>query len=902
MSNRAPKILLLDSNALIHRSYHALPPLTSPKGEQVNAVYGFAAALLKAIHDEKPEYVVACFDASRETFRNEIFAGYKAHRQETDEALSAQIPRTKDIIEVLSIPLFAQKGVEADDLIGSLATIAAQKGLLSVIVTGDNDALQLVDDATSVYSLRRGVTDTLSYNRELVKEKLGVYPEQVVDYKALAGDASDNIPGAPGIGPKTASELLTKYQTLDGIYQHLDELKDRLRTILTDNKEQVLMSKRLAKIRTDLKIDLNLKEAAVTNFDFSKVVSLFHELGFKSLLSKLPQGATPSQSSLFSQEQPKVLEKVAATLPFEAVTTVDRAKELLALLAKQTHIVIDTETIDLDGELIGISFGWAKEATAYLPIAPAYPDGLPLDELRHDLKAVLGNAEIRKIGHNLKYDLGVLARAGLPVEGVWFDTMIASQLINSQLFSHKLDDIAFAELGFRKIPISQLIGTKKDASMATVPLEELAAYACEDAVITWRLYEHFQPDLEETHLKRIFYEIEMPLMPILEKMESAGIAIDASYLKELGDKLKKRLTEIEKKAWQLVGREFNLASPAQLKEILFTQLKLPVIGIKKVQSGYSTDAEALAKLNGRHPIIALLVEYRELAKLISTYIDTLPRQADQNGRVHTSYQQIGAATGRLSSTNPNLQNIPIRTELGTAVRRAFVAGSKKVLLGVDYSQIELRILAHVSEDPKLIAAFQAGDDFHAQVARELGVDRRLAKAINFGIIYGLGAVALAQDADITPEEARQFINRYFTTFPGVANYIEKTKALARSQGFVSTLFGRRRYLPDIHSPNQMLRSGAERMAVNMPCQGTVADLVKLAMIRVNRESLVGAQLLLQIHDELLFEVDPSEITTIAPKIRQLLNTVIELKVPLEVDIKTGPNWADMKPLANVDQR
>jgi len=898
MSNRAPKILLLDANALIHRSYHALPPLTSPKGELVNAVYGFAAALLKAIHDEKPDYVVACFDAGRETFRNKIFDGYKAHRQETDEALSAQIPRTKDIIEVLSIPLFAQQGVEADDLIGSLSTIAAKKGLLSVIVTGDNDALQLVDDSTSVYSLRRGVTDTLSYNRQLVKEKLGVYPDQVVDYKALAGDSSDNIPGAPGIGPKTAAELLSKYQTLDGVYGHLDELKERLQRILSEHKDQVMMSKRLAKIRTDLKINLDLKEAAVANFDFSKVVSLFHELGFKSLLAKLPQGTTQAQGSLFANDHLATIEKIAPKLPFEAVTTIERAKELFQLLQQQPYLVIDTETIDLEGELIGISFAWSKDEAAYLPLAPTYPNGVPLEELRIDLAALLSNAGIRKIGHNLKYDLGVLQRAGLPVTGVWFDTMIASQLLNSQLFSHKLDDIAFAELGFKKIPISQLIGVKKDASMATVPLEELAAYACEDALVTWRLYEHFRPDLEEAALKRIFYEIEMPLMPILEKMETAGITIDVPYLHELGAKLKKRLRAIEKKAWSLVGREFNLASPAQLKEILFNQLKLPVVGIKKVQSGYSTDAEALAKLNGRHPIIALLVEYRELAKLISTYIDTLPRQTDKNSRVHTSYQQIGAATGRLSSTNPNLQNIPIRTELGTAVRGAFIASKKKVLLGADYSQIELRILAHLSEDPKLIAAFQAGDDFHAQVAHQLGVDRRLAKAINFGIIYGLGAAALAQDVGISTEEARQFIDRYFTTFPGVAGYIEKTKALARTQGFVSTLFGRRRYLPDIHSPNQMLRSGAERMAVNMPCQGTVADLVKLAMIRVDHELPPEAQLLLQIHDELLFEVEPSAVAVLSPQIRDLLTTVIELKVSLEVDLKTGSNWADMKSLSS----
>lgn len=891
------KILLLDANALIHRSYHALPPLTTPKGEQVNAVFGFATALLKAIKDEKPDYVVACFDASRETFRNEIYGGYKAHRKETDEALTLQIPRVRQIVEVLNIPLFAQKGVEADDLIGSLAKIAADNGLRSIIVTGDNDALQLVNGSTSVYSLRRGVTDTLTYSRETVYEKMGVFPEQIVDYKALAGDSSDNIPGAPGIGPKTAVELLQKYRTLDNIYAHLGELKERTAQILKEYKEQVMMSRRLGEIKCDLDIDLDLKSADVSNFDFSRVVSLFHELDFKSLLTKLPQGSVSStQGELFGTIRRKAAPRIEPSLPYEAVTTLARWAELQAELIKQPLLVIDTETITFDSDLIGIAFAWTDNKAAYLPLAPAYPGGLAIDEVRESVQELLGNQEIKKVGHNLKYDLAALTRAGFKVENVWFDTMLASQLVNTQLYSHGLDALAFSELGFQKIPTAQLLQGKKDGLMTDATLEDLAAYACEDVIVTWRLYEKLFPSLEEVSLKRVFYEIEMPLVPVLTAMELTGIKIDRQYLDHLGKKLTKELAKIEADIRKLAGRDFNVASPSQLQEILFTDLKLPATGIKKIKSGYSTDADSLSKLQGTHPIIKRILEYRELAKLLNTYVETLPKMTDKAGRLHTSFGQIGAATGRLSSNNPNLQNIPIRSELGTEVRRAFVAERGRLLLGADYSQVELRILAHLCEDPGLIEAFRQGDDFHAAVATELGVDRRAAKAINFGIIFGLGANALANDLGISSTEARQFIDRYFDTFPLVAQFIEKMKQQARELGYVSTMFGRRRYLPDIHAPNMMLRAAAERMAMNMPIQGTEADIMKMAMVEVAKRLPKEAVMLLQIHDELLFEVEPSAVGRVSELLRKIMSDIVTLKVPLTVEIKSGPNWADLKPI------
>lgn len=893
MSKGLPKILLIDSNALIHRSFHALPPLTTAKGEQVNAVYGFANTLLKAIKDEKPDYVVACFDAGRETFRNEIYKDYKAHRKETDEALSLQIPRVKQIVECLNIPLFAQKGVEADDLIGSLSKIATKQGLQTVIVTGDKDAFQLVNDSVTVYSLKRGVTDTLTYDRAGVKEKMGVFPEQVVDFKALSGDASDGIPGAPGIGPKTTVDLLAKYHDLEGVYQHLDELKERTARILTDNKELVMISQKLAQIKNDLDIDLKLSDADVSNFDFSKVIELFHELDFRSLLAKLPNHQPTTQAELFSTKKERAETRQEPTLPYELVRDKEHFEQITETLMRQRVLTIDTETVDLGGELIGIAYAWSENDSTYLPLQP-HPQGLPLADVKDLIDRVLLNPEIKKIGHNLKYDLLALDRSGIKVEGVWFDTMIASQLINSQLFSHRLDDLAYSELSIKKIPTTQLLNGDKSGVMTDASAEDLAAYACEDVLVTHRLYLKFAPDMEETSIKRIFYDIEMPLLPVLVKMEQFGIKLNSKYLQTLGVKLKEKLQEIERSIVKSAGKEFNVASPAQLQQVLFTDLKLSVVGIKKIKSGYSTDAETLGKLQGKHPIVPLVLEYREIAKLLSTYIDTLPTEADANGRIHTSFQQIGAATGRMASNNPNLQNIPIRTELGNQVRQAFVADKDRVLLGADYSQAELRVMAHLSEDPSLIEAFHQKSDFHAEVAKKLSVTRREAKAINFGIIYGLGSNALANDIGTSTEVAKQFIDRYFATFPGVARFIEQMKQQAKRDGYVSTVFGRRRYLPDIHSPNMGSRAAAERMAVNHPAQGTVADLVKMSMIQINKSLFDGANMLLQIHDELLFEVDKDKVEQLSELVRSEMSSIAELKVPLIVDIKTGPNWGDLQ--------
>lgn len=656
-----------------------------------------------------------------------------------------------------------------------------------------------------------------------------------------------------------------------------------------------MMSQRLAAIRKDLEIDLDLKAADVTNFDFTKVVTLFHELDFKSLLTKLPQAAPVSQSELFSSTNTTKKEavRVEPTLPWEAVTTLEHWGKLVAELEKQPLLVIDTETVDVDGELIGISFAWGDDQAAYLPVGPVYQDGLPLEQVRPSLAQLLGNSA-KKVGHNIKYDLLALARAGLAVKNIFADTMLASQLVNTQLYSHGLDALAFSELGIRKIPTTQLLGGKKTGVMTDASVEDLAAYACEDVIVTWRLWQKLMPSIEEIDLKRVFYEIEMPLTPILAEMELKGIKLDSEYLKELGSYLKKEIGRIEADIKKLAGQDFNVASPSQLQDILFGKLKLPVVGIKKTQSGYSTDADSLAKLKDAHPMIAKIVEFREMSKLLNTYVETLPTLADKNGRVHTSFGQIGAATGRMNSNNPNLQNIPIRTELGNKVRRAFVADQGKVFIGADYSQAELRVLAHLSEDPGLIRAFHGEADFHAAVANQLGVDRRAAKAINFGIIYGLGAGALANDLGISTSEARAFIDKYFATFPGVAKFIEVKKNLAREQGYVSTLFGRRRYLPDIHSPNMMMRSGAERMAVNMPCQGTVADLMKLAMVRVMDGLPEGATMLLQIHDELLFEVEKDAVEATEKHISTVMTSIAELKVPLVVDVNHGSNWADLK--------
>ena len=889
------KILLLDANAIVHRAYHALPPLTSPKGELVNAVYGFALTLLKAIQDVKPDYIVAAFDAGRKTFRDDMYSEYKANRKKTDDELHIQVPRIWHLLEAMSIPVLADEGFEADDLVGALAHMATKKDIESIIVTGDKDTLQLVDDHTKVYSLHRGMSDTLMYDRETVIEKMGVPPEKVVLLKALAGDSSDNIPGVPGIGPKTAVELITKYKDGEGIYKNLDKLKPRTKELLEKNKDKFELSEKLAQIITNIKIDLDFEKASVKHFDFTKAASLFAELGFKSLITRLPRSGELNQAELFSAKISQSSDKKPdGTMPCAFPENVeDWHNNFYPKIKGSKYLAIDTETIDLHGELIGISFAWSENDTVYLPLAPATPGGLPIDKVRHDIEDILIDKEIKKIGHNLKYDIKILKNSGFKVENLYFDTMIASALINSQLYSQKLDDLALIELNYKKIPITDLIGAKADKTLEKVDIATVAQYSCEDAVVTFRLYKKLFPDLEAKHLKKIFYEIEMPLIEILMKMEERGVKIDIDHFKKINKKMSERLVEIKKEAYKLAGEEFNLSSPAQLKVILFDKLKISSAGIKKTgKQGLSTDAESLAKIEDKHPLVKLILENRELAKLVNTYVKALPELADKNDKIHTSFNQNGAITGRLSSNNPNLQNIPIKTELGTDVRRGFIADEGKIFLSADYSQAELRIVAHLSGDKGLQNAFTDGGDVHTAVANELGIERRTAKAINFGIIYGLGPLGIAEDLKIDIADARKFYDSYFERFPHVRNFIDKTKSIARDQGFVETILGRRRYLPDIHSPNSMLRSSAERMAVNMPAQGSVADLMKMAMIEV--EEIEEAELLLQIHDELLLQVTPDKAKKVGKMVKEIMENLVKLDVPMEATVKTGKNWADLE--------
>jgi len=888
MPKGSAKILLFDANALIHRAFHAVPPLTSPKGELVNAVYGFANTLLKAIKDEAPTYAVVCFDKGRRTFRHEIFAEYKAKRKETDESLALQIPRTKELSLALNIPLYEKAGLEADDLIGSLAAEAKKRNLQVVIVTGDGDAFQLSDETTKVYKLQQGLRETVLFGPAQIKQKLGVSPQQVVDYKALSGDSSDNIPGVPGVGPKTAVSLLEKYGSLEQIYAHLDEVPEKVRSKLERFRELAFVSRRLATIKTDAKIELDLEAARVANFDFRSAVAFFHELGFKSLISKIPaaDGHEPVKSA--SVEPKKAWSSIT-------VTDEKSLSQLAKRITEAEKIVVDTETVALNDKLIGLAIYDGHNAY-YVPSQP-HPQGLDSALIKKYLARPLAAQRPRKIGHNLKYDLKTLIDAGFELGGVYFDTMLASTLVNTQLFSARLDDLAEAELNHKMIPLTELMGEKKNKPLTSAPLEKLAEYACEDAAITWRLFEKFAPEVEERQLKKVFYEIEMPVLPVLEKMERVGIKVNLTQLKRLESKLATAQKRIEAQIYQLAGEPFNINSPAQLQEVLFKKLKLPLTGIRRTQSGHSTDADALGKLASKHPIAELLLEWREISKIKNTYVDTLPQLTDRDGRLHTSFQQLGAATGRLSSSNPNLQNIPTRTELGREVRRSFIAEKGKQLLSADYSQAELRVVAHLSQDEKLIESFERGEDIHQTVSSILNVNRRLAKAINFGIIYGLGPKALAADLGISTEEARDYINQYLYNFPKVAAYMERAKAEARELGYVSSVFGRRRYLPDIHSPNQMLRSAAERMAVNMPAQGTVADIVKLAMVEVDKIlPKTEAVMLLQIHDELLFEIDKPLVGEMAQKLARVMRSVAQLRVPMEVSLSAGDNWAELSPL------
>ena len=932
------KFIIIDGNALLHRAFHALPPLTTKEGTLVNAVYGFALTFLKVLKDLKPTYLAVAFDTKAPTFRDEMYAAYKAQRITQPQELYDQIPLIKEMIRAFNLPVVELDGYEADDVIGTLAQenkkIRKQENKIeTIIVTGDLDALQLVDDRTKVYTFRKGFTDTMMYDAAAVKERFGLIPEQMIDYKALRGDPSDNIPGVKGIGEKIATALLVRYKTLDRVYQTVEsektnDIKPGVLDKLKLGKKDALLSKKLATIVQDAPLIFNLEDARLTQCDTQKLVNLFRQWGFQSLVGKIPTSLDRTTQEPASEE-PQPAEHRTQGAIFETklpprrewkgvhYTLIDnhtKFAQFISDLQKQKSFVIDTETTGLDpfqAAMIGMSFCWNKGEAYYVQNAKVQ---IPNSK---QLKQILEDPHIHKWGHNVKFDLEVLRTQGINARGFTFDTMVASYLLNPGSRQHNLETAVFTEFGYQMQPLSELIGKgRTQISMDKVPVADVANYSCEDADFTLRLVAPFRARLEERENLKLLDEIEMPLIPVLADMEEAGVKIDVEVLEGQSKEVQRALKKLETNIYKNAGQEFNINSPQQLKSILFEKLSLSTIGLGKTKTGISTASSELEKLKGKHPIIELMMKYRELFKLRSTYLEALPAQVDPtSGRIHTDFNQTVAATGRLSSSNPNLQNIPIRTAQGRMIRKAFVAERGFRLISADYSQIELRIAASLTGDAAMTTSFHRNEDIHRRTASNvLGVpydsvtpeQRREAKTINFGILYGLGARGLAEGSGLNLDEAKDFIERYFRVHKGIKAYVDRTIADAREKGYVETLFGRRRYLPEMSAQHQGLRAAAERMAINHPIQGTAADLMKKAMIlvdaRIKNElrltdtppSARPARILLQVHDELVLEVKNELVDKVSAWIKEEMESVARLKVPIEVHVGMGKNWDECK--------
>jgi len=901
-------LLLFDGNALIHRAFHALPPLTQPKtGELVNAVYGFASTLLKVFADFKPTHWAVAFDRPTPTFRHEMFEEYKAQRPAMPEELKSQIKKVHQLVEAFHIPVFEIDGFEADDVLGTLSHQADEQGIETIIVTGDNDMLQAVLPRVKTLAPRRTFTDTILYDEEAVEQKYGIKPEQLADLKALAGDVSDNIPGLPGVGPKTAAKLLQQYGSLRGIYDHIEDITPgKLQDTLREYRTQAFRNKELSTIVKDVPIKLDLKTCQVSHYDRNEVAKLFQELEFIKLLPRLPQIQAESYPSVGAGLVPAHPSAVKCHI----VNTETTLEQLIGELEKAQSLAIETETTGEKAamaDVVGIAISPARGKAFYIPLGHLglnQPQQLPLTQVTARLKAILENASIGKIAYNGKHAMAVLAGCGVELENLNFDPMLAAYLLGEK--SLGLKALAFNKLGVEIATPAELTGAgKKQGSIFLAEVNRVADYFCTNVDIVWSLKESLETELRKQGLWQLFTEVEMALIPVLVTMERNGIVLDTDLLREMSLELGQQLLELEKEIYSSVGHQFNINSPQQLGKVLFGELKLPQS--RKTKTGYSTEASVMEALRGVHPVIEFILEYRQLSKLKSTYVDALPALINhKTGRVHTNFNQTGTATGRLSSSDPNLQNIPVRSEVGNKIRKAIIAPPGTYLLSADYSQIDLRALAHLSQDPGLIAAFAHDEDIHALTASKLfGIPgdevtpdmRRNAKTVNFGVVYGMSDYGLEKATNLSREEAAQFIALYFEKYPRVKEYLEATKERARKLGYVQTVLGRRRFLPEINSYNRMVREAAERMAINAPVQGSSADIIKIAMINLHREMErrnLKSKMLLQIHDELLFEVPEAEVEEMKSLVTELMPHAFELCVPVKIDIKVGKNWGEMR--------
>jgi len=913
--SRRDRLILVDGSSFLFRAYHAIPPLTNAKGEPTNAVYGVSNMLRKLIADYHSDYITVVFDAPGKSFRNDLYDQYKAHRPSMPDDLRVQIAPLHNLIRAMGLPLIIEPNVEADDVLGVLAQHAEQQGYDVIISTGDKDMAQLVTE----HIILENTMSNTRLDIQGVIDKFGVKPEQVIDYLALIGDTVDNIPGVPKVGPKTATKWLEQYQTLENLMAHANEIGGKIGENLRASLDQLPLSKQLTTIKCDLDLPYTIEDLKQQPMDKAELRHLLTDLGFTSWLKMLDAPATELKTAPSATLKPlpidtgsAAIENVPAQIDsaYQTILTKQHFNDWLERLHKAELFAFDTETTSLDyskAQIVGVSFAVVPGEAAYVPLAhdyPGVPDQLNRLEILEKLRPLLENRYKPKLGQNLKYDMHVLANHGIALDGIAHDTMLESYVLNSTATKHNMDDLAKEYLGVETIHYEDVAGKgAKQIGFQEVSIEQAAPYAAEDADITLQLHQVlYEKLMQQPKLLKLYTEMEVPLISVLARIENNGVLIDTDMLAQQSLELSSQIIALELLAHDLAGQTFNLGSPKQIQDILYDRQKLPVL--KKTPKGQpSTEESVLQELALTYPLPKLILEHRSLSKLKSTYIDKLPQQVDgQTGRIHTSYHQAIAATGRLSSSDPNLQNIPIRSKEGRKIRQAFIAPEGRKIVAADYSQIELRIMAHLSADEGLLKAFTDGEDVHRATAAEVfGVApeqvttdlRRSAKAINFGLIYGMSSFGLAQQLGLSRNQAQSYIDLYFARYPGVKNYMDRVREQAREQGYIETLFGRRLYLPEINSRNAARRQYAERTAINAPMQGTAADIIKRAMIAVDRWLHLenpDAKMIMQVHDELVFEIAQNQVDDCTAEIRSIMCAAVKLEVPLIVDIGVGNNW------------
>ncbi|MFZ0281124.1 MAG: DNA polymerase I [Bacteroidales bacterium] len=928
MSDQSKKLFLLDAYALIFRSYYAFirNPRVTSKGMNTSAIFGFLLTLREVLQKQKPTHIAVVFDTPTPTFRHELFKEYKATRDETPEDIRVAVPYIKRLLEAYRIPVIEKPGFEADDVIGTLAKMASAKGFTTFMMTPDKDYAQLVSDSIFMFKPSKSGSESVKWGvEEIRREFLVKQPEQVIDILALMGDTADNIPGAPGVGPKTAMKLISEYGSIEELFRNTDKLKGRLREIIENNRKQIELSKILATIEVKVPVEFNEEELLTEVPDRDKLKKLFEELEFRTvaaeILKDVEKKEPDGQGAIFmspEQSSQGTLFSVAEVSQASVMKTIDSVKhhyiliegekelkEFVTKALKLKEICFDTETTGinpLDAELVALSFSWEK-GSGYLVHFPESQE--ETRRLLTILKPVF-EEPILKIGQNMKFDIQALATYGIEVKGPLFDTMIAHYLLEPEM-RHNMNVLSETYLSYSPVHIEALIGDKgnNQKNMRSVPVDKILEYAVEDADVTWQLKEVFEPKLKAEDLSNLSETIEMPLIRVLADMERCGIKINKENLKAISAGLREEIIALEQEIYSLAGTEFNISSPKQLGDILFLKLKLDEKARVTKTKQFVTSEEILQRLSSKHPIIGKVLEYRGLKKLLSTYLEPLPLLVDKKtGRIHTSFRQAVAATGRLSSDNPNLQNIPVRDERGREIRKAFVPEEGNIFFSCDYSQIELRLIAHLSRDKNMIADFLSGNDIHAATAAKIfGVDikdvtremRSRAKTANFGIIYGISSFGLSERLTIGRKEAKDLIDGYFNSYPGVKRYMDESIRKAREKGYVTTMFGRRRYLPDILSRNQVVRGNAERNAINAPLQGSAADIIKIAMVRIHEKMKAenwASMMILQVHDELIFEVVPEELEKLKEMVIYEMTHAVEIDIPLKVDWGTGRNWME----------